>query len=541
MRKLDTIARGLLCLVLLVAGTAGARALVWVKGGQLLTPSTAGFNGTPNDTQRFGHAVASGDFDGDGFADVAVGAFGETVAGVALAGAVHVFYGSPAGFGLSDDQRFVQGADGVPGVAELGDGFGSVLAAGDFDGNGFDDLAIGDPDQEVGGQPRQGAFWVIYGSTAGLDPGSAIELDQSGFSSTPPPADTGLLGAALASGDFDHDGYDDLAVGWPGMTDIAHCVAPRKQGQVLVFFGSASGISTSGHGVFGGGPITVSQIDCSARFGSALAAGSFDGDAFDDLAVGAPGETALGNGAGPDAGAVYAFPGSSSGPTTVGYSLWSQAGPVAGSPESGDSFGSSLAVGNFNGDPYDDVVVGVPFESVSGVGGAGAFVLLYGAAGGLTATGSRVVTQNTPGVSNTAESADFFGSVLATGDFDHDGFDDLAAGVPAEDLGASGSQQDAGIVQVFGGSSSGLKPAGDQLVSRNSPGIPRAPASFEHFGGALAAGDVNGDGATDLVVGVEGQKNGALGSVGAIQLLLGAPAAPTPAMATAASGAVNRP
>ena len=157
--------------LVLVAGTTEAHARVWGAGGQVLNPSTSGVAGTPNDNELFGARLASGDFDGDGFADVAVDALGETVSAATSAGAVHVFYGSRSNFGVADDQRIAAGQDGIPGASESNGQFGWALAVGDFDGNGFDDLAIGTAIGPVGAiQLLRGALFA-----AGFEDGNTLE------------------------------------------------------------------------------------------------------------------------------------------------------------------------------------------------------------------------------------------------------------------------------------------------------------------------------------------------------------------------------
>ena len=123
--------------------------------------------GTPQTFDLFAKALAAGDFNDDGYDDLAVGVPGEEV-NVANAGVVCVLYGSAAGLASAGQQWWSQNSVDVPGVAEAGDRLGESLATGDFDGDGFDDLAIGVPDEEVSGQRFAGAVNVLYGSSNGL-------------------------------------------------------------------------------------------------------------------------------------------------------------------------------------------------------------------------------------------------------------------------------------------------------------------------------------------------------------------------------------
>src|SRR6185369_11647957 len=117
---------------------------------------------------RFGSALAAGDFDFDGFCDLAIGIPGKDVGTEAEAGAVRIMYGGAAGLGATGAQLFDQNAPLIDDVAEAGDHFGSALAARDFDGDGFADLAIGVPGEDVGAAVDAGAVNVLYGRAQGL-------------------------------------------------------------------------------------------------------------------------------------------------------------------------------------------------------------------------------------------------------------------------------------------------------------------------------------------------------------------------------------
>ena len=216
---------------------------------------------------------------------------------------------------------------------------------------------------------------------------------------------------------------------------------------------------------------------------STTSACDFDGDGKDDLAVGAPGEDV---GAVVDAGAVNLLYGSGSGLTASGDQLWHQGvAGVMGGAEAGDLFGSSLACGDFDGDGFDDLAVGVPGEDIGAVVDGGAVNVFYGSASGLTASGDQLWHQNVPGVLGGAEAGDLFGSSLASGDYDGNGKDDLAVGAPGEDIGAIA---DAGAANVLYGSGSGLTASGDQLWHQDSAGIMGGAEAGDLFGSSLASG-----------------------------------------------------
>ena len=168
----------------------------------------------------FGTAEAAievrADFNGDSFDDLAVGATGETIDGSKNAGAVCGPGGLTSGQGTQTwHQNVVSSGIGIADVAEPGNNFGSALAAGDFDNDGFADLAIGVPREIFGVQV--GAVNIIYGSNAGLITFGNQLWRQSLIVSSPDAEEKfDNFGAALAVGDFDKDGFDDLAIGVPG-------------------------------------------------------------------------------------------------------------------------------------------------------------------------------------------------------------------------------------------------------------------------------------------------------------------------------------
>lgn len=453
------------------------------------------------------------DFNGDGYADLAIGVPRDRLSGVQVGG-VNVLYGSAGGLTATGNQLWNQDSPGIEGVAESDDDFGAALAAGDFNGDEYTDLAIGVPFDHVEFGGDAGAINVLYGSANGLTATGNQIWDKNTTTGIAGSAEAEeVFGGVLTSGDFDGDGHDDLAIGVPynissGLEQI---------GVVHILRGSSAGLTQVGNQLWHQDIPGVDGVGESPDFfGSALATGDFDGDGRDDLAIGVPGED-LGDVA--DAGGVNVLYGSNSGLSGSGDQFWDQnTDGIEGVAETDDGFGSALTVGDFDGDGRDDLAVGVPGEAVGSKTYAGAVNTIYGSSGGLSASGDEYWYQDQSGVEGVSDEFDGFGSALAAGDFDEDGRDDLAIASPGEDL---ENTVHGGLVNVLYGSSSGLSSSGDQLWHQKISGIEGVAESFDQFGHSLSAGDYDHDGATDLAIGVPLDTPNAVEDTGAINVIYG--------------------
>jgi hypothetical protein len=504
------------------------RALAIVLWATVVAAPASGDAGTATATAFPASARSTlPDFNGDGFADLAIGVGSETVGTAARAGATEVMYGSAAGVQAEspDDQFITQNTPGVKDVAEEGDTFGTG-EAGDFNGDGFADLAIVALNEDVGSVRDAGAINVLYGSAGGLQ---ATNPDDQRFTQNSPGVKgiaraSDHFGISIAADDFNGDGFADLAVGAFG--DEVGSV--RDAGAVNVLYGSTGGLQAASPDdqLFTQDRPGVKDVaEERDSFGVALAAADFDLDGFADLAIGASGEDA-----GPvlEAGGVNVLYGSAVRLQVVSPDdqFFTQNSPeVAEAAEQGDAFGISLAAGDFNGDGFPDLGIGAVGETVGGESGAGGVNVLYGSAAGLQAVSpdDQFFTQDSPGVEDVAESSDFYGFSLESGDFNGDGLADLAVAIDPEDV---GSIFNAGAVNVLYGSEAGLQAVSpdDQFFTQDSPGVEDVSEAYDGFGGSLAAGDFNLDGTFDLALGEPLEDVDTLLDAGAVNVLYGSAA-----------------
>ena len=319
------------------------------------------------------------------------------------------------------------------------------LASGDFDGNGRDDLAIGVPFEDIDDIFDAGRVHILYGTSNGLKANNAQMLEQGFFLGIEGEIEANdMFGWALVSGDFDNDNRDDLAVGVPN--DRVNGAA--EAGAVNVIYGTSDGLGFEDDQLWTQDSTGLDDVvEPGDEFGFALAVGDFDDNNRDDLAIGIPGEDIADIA---EAGAIAILYGSNNGLRGSDSQFFTQDSTgINNFAAFNDRFGVTLAAGNFSDDDFDDLVIGIPFEDVSGVTDSGAIAVLYGKSSGLSDAGDRFFHQNSEGFADEVQNNDLFGAALATGDFDGDGFDDVAVSVPLQDVDGIA---DAGAVHVLYGS-----------------------------------------------------------------------------------------
>ena len=481
-------------------------------------------------------AMTRPDFNRDGRDDLAIGIPGENTG----AGAVQIIYGTADGLSYVNDQFFSQNSPGVPGAEQNYDGCGTALAAGDFDGDGYGDLAFGCPGENTSNTVASGAVIVLYGSRTGLTSTGSQYWSQADPAINGGAEGTDACGQSVATGDINRDGYADLIWGCPG-----EAIGTRANaGGLNVLFGSAAGLTATGNRFLSqdtaGIPDTAEDGD---RCGTTVASGDFNGDGFADVAWGCPKEDIE---LFVDAGGVSVAFGYSGGVSSaVGQFLNQRTGRVDQSEgiEAFDLCGEGLASGYFNDDGRADLVFGCPGEDIFPTTlDVGSIYVLYGGrdeaflfghvripatnrgrcgaaittgkfntdqfadiafgctsandsaghvhvyAGRASATDGvsllRSFSQDSLGVPDSSERGDNFGYAVGAGDFDANGFADLAIGAPDEDLAAGNSV--GAVTVIYFPLPPSVDPVSAQLWHQDVIGILDQAEQPDRFGAGLA-------------------------------------------------------
>ncbi|WP_028647447.1 FG-GAP repeat protein [Nocardiopsis sp. CNT312] len=396
-----------------------------IGSSYLLKQDSADVSGAPEAGDSFGQVLASGDFDADGYADLVVSAPFEAVGSTEGAGYVTIQYGSSSGLINDRSQSIHEGSSGIPGDVVKDEIFGYSLATGDLNGDGYDDLAIGQPLDSANSKPNAGTARVVFGSGSGLDMASTIWLDQSTDNVPGGPESQDRFAEQLAIGDINGDGNDDLVSATIG----EQIPSGSDRGSIHVMFGPFTDAPSSGD------YIDSAHVDGISEFsGSALAIGNFNADPYLDVAVGVSDQKVGEDGA---AGRLAVFYAGSDGLSHDNVELFDQDTPgIGGGPETEDYFAADLAAGDVDGDGIDDLVIGVRSEALSGHPGAGAATILFGnIQGGLAATDSLWIDQSVAGVPGTVYEADHFGWTVGVLDMDGDGVEEPLIGAPGNSHG----------------------------------------------------------------------------------------------------------
>ncbi len=413
-----------------------------------------------------------GDFNGDGYGDLAFAAPYANVDGKGMAGYVVVMYGGENGVDATDPDAATvisQASAGVPGTPEAEDTFGSALAVADFNGDGYTDLAVGAPGEDVDADVDGGTVAILWGSSSGVAGGTTVK----------DPAVSGhdAYGQLLTAGDFDGDGTQDLATG-------------ASNASVYVIKGGFTKAGATG------GSVKVTAPNGLPYGPDALTSGDVNQDGLADLVV---------------TGRVDMI---QDDPGTTRSTGWYYAGATTGIGSVAPTVlpgGTSATVGDIDGDGHGDIVLGNTFFTDDDLSGSlgGRVTVVPGSADGPDTAAATTLTQDSPGIPGADEERDGFGGSVSVGDLDGDGYGDLAVGVTFEDI-TSGTTtlEDTGSTVLMYGSADGLTTTGARTLSQASSGVPGTAEAMDYFGAEVLLTDVNGDGNADYTVGATFENEG---------------------------------
>ncbi len=404
---------------------------------------------------------SAGDVNNDGYDDIFASFAFSTQGALARQGHVFVYHGSASG------PTTTAAWTGNGTVAQMHYGR-AANRAGDVNGDGFGDFIVGATGYN-GGIASEGKIFVYHGSGAGLATTAAFEYESDLSGSA-------FLGSAVApAGDVDADGYDDVIVGVRGAD-----VGATNGGRIMLFRGSAAGLST-GVGAFE----SIDGTSASLQLGFyASGAGDVNGDGNDDVIVSGQGASTTGT--------AYVFLGDATGIANT--AAWSYTGTAGG------NLAPVTGAGDLNGDGYADIAVGEWTSS-------GQVFVFHGSGSGPSVT---------PSVTILGTATERLGRMVSgAGDVNADGYSDLIVGAPFRSVTASNEE---GVAHLFLGGPSGVaasSSSADQTIQGSQVGA--------HLGGYVAgAGDVNGDGYSDIMIGADNYSS-AEANEGLAVLYLGGP------------------
>lgn len=440
------------------------------------------------------------DVNGDGFADVVIGAPGTIVAGRAGAGRIEVRYGiadpDGGGQGLGVTRSLAEGDPGVGGVPERGDGFGAVLAVAPVDADACADVVIGVPGEDLPGAPDAGQVHVVFGAAQGLGTGRpAVLLGLGSRGLAGPPEAGDRFGAALSIADGrllpdQPPAAVMLAVGAPGR-DVGTSVDAGAVAAVA--FTAAAGAPFDPRVITQDSPGVAGSAEPGAAFGSAVGWGGLGVTPSLrwglDLLVGAPGAHG-------SSGSVLVIGDSGLGRPYGSREVTESSPGIADVPEAGDRFGAALDYETFSINGFPALAIGVPGEDVGAtrIHDAGAVHWLDLLRNGdVRNPADDYLTEDSPGVEDRAEAGDHFGSTVVSTELWPTAFVlGLLVGVPDEDV---GTVVDAGAVIGFGVS---LTVRGKR-IDAGIPGMPGMPEPGAHLGASVSTRSFIGG---DLLIGV---------------------------------------
>ena len=443
---------------------------------------------------RLGDAVGSaGDVNGDGIADIIIGAKDADVNGNNSAGKIYVIFGKNGDFSSSFNLANLDGSNGfvLNGIDEDDIAGISVSNAGDINNDGVEDLIIGARGGDVNGNSNAGESYVVFGQNSAFNASlNLADLDGSNGFVLNGVASGDFSGTSVSSaGDVNGDGIDDLIIG----ANFANSNA----GESYVVFGQDSGFNASFNlaNLDGSNGFVINGIESGDFSGTSVSsAGDVNGDGIDDLIIGA-------NFANSNAGESYVVFGQDSG-FNASFNLANLDGSngfVINGIESGDFSGTSVSsAGDINGDGFSDLIVGATNANVNNRENAGQAYVILGTDAEFNSSFDLSTLNGQNGfVINGANAGNLLGtSVSSAGDFNGDRLEDIL-------ISEVGANEETGTSYVLFGSTEQFDAIVDldELESNQGFTIEGIETGDRSGNSVSGAGDVNDDGFDDLLIG----------------------------------------